>query len=96
MKFRKRLDFETTTRPAEFFYRKKLFPFRRLSSQPINIEGILYHWWMFNYDKKGRYFVAAFPTESADHVLLFETNQGFYVEYYKGEKKLSDFNSLYL
>lgn len=95
MKFIKRVDFEQSIMPAHFFYERQLLPFRRLSSTRINIEGSYYNFWRFTTKHLDRYFIAAFPVENVNHLLLFETTKNYNYVRHSREYKLKEFDIIY-
>lgn len=92
MRFIKRVELNSPTRPAQFFYSLKLIPFRRLISKRIDIEGTVYNFWLFP-SKNKRKYIAAFPVENVNHFLVFEYREisQCYLSTQK-EYKLSDFD----
>jgi DNA modification methylase len=71
MRYVKTVRLKHQMRPAQYFYSLHLVPFRRVTSNRINIEGIIYNLWSFPPIKK-RDYLAAFPLEKIDHFILLE------------------------
>ncbi|MBL1224774.1 hypothetical protein [Enterococcus sp. BWR-S5] len=94
MRYVKTVHLKKTTTAYTYFYRMKVHPFRRLSSERIKIDDEYYQIWTFN-SKTERNYIAAFPVSNAEHFHIFELaiEETGHTQLFKKESKLSDFST---
>ncbi|MGC6767592.1 hypothetical protein [Enterococcus sp. LJL51] len=94
MRYVKTVHLKEVTSAYQYFYKKNVKPFRKLSANPVFIDDIVYNIWTFN-SRSTRDYITAFPIEQADHFHIFElTIEEKVTKYFfKKVNKLSDFST---
>ncbi|MHC5216518.1 hypothetical protein ACYSNR_07605 [Enterococcus sp. LJL128] len=94
MRYVKTVHLKEVTSAYQYFYKKNVKPFRKLSANPVFIDDIVYNIWTF-YSGSRRDYIAAFPIEEPDHFHIFELTLEEKVTkyFFKKVNKLSDFST---